>query len=186
MEVDLNIPEDFCMLSIDPGTDTPGFAISTVNNDCMHVLDAYSLELERVAGLNEMDFFEGRVSRLLALTASTAKACNEWNPVFVGCEAPYLKRMPNVFAALTEAVAYIQHGVWQHKPYMLINMVKPASAKQAVGSRGDSGNKTLVRDAVLQLKDLKSDIDLTTLDEHAIDAIAVGYYFYLEYFKGRL
>lgn len=98
----------------------------------------------------------------------------------VASECPYMGRFPQAYAALTECLTSIRSAVHDYDPTLVLHEIDPATVKMNVNVNGKSGDKQLMTNAVTEL--IKTGRILNTglvniglLDEHAIDAIAVGY-----------
>lgn len=177
---------DYRFLSLDPGSVTTGMAISVATKEKMIVQDAYTLHLDRLAALEPVRLDLDRTQRLAVLTKAVERYATAWQPSAVFCESPFLQGKVNTFATLTEALVYIQHGVWAYNPRITIGKMDPATVKKSVGVSGKSKDKEDMRRALYKVADLETLIPYDTLDEHSIDAIAVGYYFYRNRLKGEL
>jgi hypothetical protein len=108
----------------------------------------------------------------------------KWGPHAVICESPFLGRFPQAFAALTETMSMIRRAVYRFDRTVYVETVDPPTAKMAVGVSGKGKDKEDVRQGVLKLQAqgvlFNLNRDVTLLDEHSIDAIAVGYHKYLK------
>jgi Holliday junction resolvasome RuvABC endonuclease subunit len=70
----------------------------------------------------------------------------------------------------------IQKCVYDHRPDAGFSRHDPSSVKKAVGTHANSGEKLDMKASIARLwPTLNTKVDLETLDQHAIDAIAVGY-----------
>ena len=80
------------------------------------------------------------------------------------------------YAALVECLDAVRRAVIKYDETLSLTVIDPARVKKAIGVSGKSGDKTLVRAALSTMEafTLMTDISLDKLDEHAIDAIAVG------------
>lgn len=98
---------------------------------------------------------------------------DQYRPHVVASEAPFMGRLPQVFKSLVLLVYNIRLALFDydtHKPLILLD---PPSVKKSVGAKGRS-DKDVMKEAVMKL-DIESDVVLSELDEHGIDAIAVAY-----------
>lgn len=179
--------DDYHILSLDPGGYTTGMAVSSINADCMTVQDAWTAELDKMAAQRPIEYEDDRTCRLAELTRAIYKYAAAWNVSAAFAEFSFLNHQrPMTYAALMEAKAYIQNGLWLYDPTLTLYGVDPPRVKVNVGVNGKSNDKAEIRAALYKLPDLKTCIDFATLDEHAIDAIAVGYYFYKTELKASL
>jgi hypothetical protein len=72
----------------------------------------------------------------------------------------------------------LQRAVYTYCSSICLETVDPASNKANLGVSGKSGDKDLMKAAVLRLHQLgnPNEIDLALLDEHSIDSLTVGWY----------
>jgi Holliday junction resolvasome RuvABC endonuclease subunit len=174
-------PPIYRLLSIDPGSYTLGWAIIDLN-----VFDRTTSVV--AAGTNHSQYalvdypfyteVQGeRHSRLHAHQFALTNLLNYFQPQCVISEAPYLGKFPQAFETLVECLFLIRQTVANYNLALPLETVDPPSAKKAVGASGRGGDKNAVRLAILELKNLRwVNVNPHTLDEHAIDAIAVGCY----------
>ena len=167
-------------IALDPGTETLGVAVFEIDmvNRQAHVISAYTLHASRSHHHHESDalLYGDRYARLEAHCIALQRIFTQYQPAAIVSEAPFMGRFPQAYAALVECVSMIQRAIREYSYTMVLEMVDPMTAKQAVGVSKRGSNKLLVRDGVLALPDLVfNGFDPRTLDEHAIDAIAVGY-----------
>jgi Holliday junction resolvasome RuvABC endonuclease subunit len=181
----LTLPEhenQYRIIGIDPGTNTLGVAILDV---CLlegkvTLMDAFTLvsNVSVQRHQNVLLAHGERYAKLYAHSEALRKLFGEWQPNCVICESPFLGRFPQAFEALVECKLMIRRALQLYDKSMSLETVDPPTAKKAVDAPGKGGDKNAVRDAVLKLKDLitADKVDILKLDEHAIDAIAVGFF----------
>lgn len=76
----------------------------------------------------------------------------------------------------------------QYDPYAVLHTVDPPTVKKAVGVLGKikgKDKKSPVKDKVAQLSALYLEKDIESLDEHAVDAVAVAYACYKQFLGAR-
>lgn len=89
-------------------------------------------------------------------------------------------RFPQSYMALVECVLCIRNAVMQYDYHIPLYSVDPTTAKQSTGMKITRGSdKEDVRDALRARTDLRWAVDLETLDEHSVDAVAVALHFIL-------
>lgn len=169
------------ILAIDPGTHSTGLAIfdmdcSTGSILSIEALTLYSNHLPNNTGLDP-ELVPERIINHYKLKFAVMYYLNLIKPVAVAYETPFYNRFrPTAYGPLMELMATIRSGIFDYNPNLPFVTVEPLLVKKAVGTRSQKG-KLSVKQAVLLVEDimsvLKNNID--TLDEHAIDAIAVGY-----------
>jgi Holliday junction resolvasome RuvABC endonuclease subunit len=183
----LSIPEgasDYRILATDPGTNTMGVSIlslclvtGTIRAEYVTTLVAEKM-ITPYAGIQ--DYYGDRFTKLYALQNSLAYLMYQFQVDAVVSESPYLGRFPQAFAALTEFMCALRSAMLAYNPFMPITTIDPATIKTNVGVSGKSGDKLLMRNAVIALCESKAialdpSINVYDLDEHSIDSLAAGY-----------
>lgn len=178
---DKGIVQDYRILSIDPGSTKLGIAIIDVHpteftSTVIHATTVDAPTLLRYYEQCAATHGE-RVARILAMENAVFKMLRAWEPEMVVSESPFMGRFPQAFAALTECLSSIRRAMQEYRPGRALHEIDPSSVKNAVGVSGKSSDKELMREALPKLADLSftDEVSLDELDEHAIDAIAVGY-----------
>lgn len=178
------IPSEYCyrVLAIDPGTDTLGSAVLDVDVRVGDVEVSYAgtwHAARRFDPDSDAAYTYGsRLARIREHQESLTRLLDEHKPHAVACETPFIGRFANSGMALSELFGALQLAVLEWSPNCGFLGVDNRSAKTAVGIKTKKVQKTDVRDCVLNLVDLQclTGVNLKLLDEHSIDAIAVGYY----------
>lgn len=175
------------IVSIDPGSTTLGVAIIDYHPFTMEIVKSFSFTLNvgrMPLNTDTIEKHSDRYARIFMLMDLLVEIFIRYSPNHIVSESPFLKkRFPLAFAVLTEVVLCIRMAVKRYDAAMRLDMVEPSKAKAAVGAVITKGKeqKEPVRLALLaKLKELcfdreLSDTDFELLDEHSIDAIAVGY-----------
>lgn len=181
----LIIPESteaFRVASFDPGSSNLGRAIleSMLDKTPFTVRYADTVKLKEnlrpYAEIGEMH--GGRAVRLMQLYDNTLDFLREHRPHAIIVESNYLGKFATSFAALVECVITIRNAAYAYDPFMPIYMVDPTTAKQAVGMVKVKGtDKEDVRRHVKALTNIIWCVNVDDLDEHAVDAVAIGYYY---------
>jgi Holliday junction resolvasome RuvABC endonuclease subunit len=183
-----NFGTDLKFIAMDPGTETLGVAILSLNLCTLQtdVLDAGTFNarhhLKNSESYNEIIEDHGeRRARLLAHQTALSGYLQAWTPHRAASESPFMGIRAQAFEALVECVSSIREAVYLYNPAITLEMVPPPVAKKAVGVIGRGTTKDEVRNGVLNLVNsgklgYKAHQVLTQLDEHSIDAIAVGYH----------
>lgn len=170
------------IVGIDPGTENLGFSVLDLSLATASVKVSYSETVNAQRFLNdyriEMSTHGNRTARLMALEDRVFIMLEQFQPNAICVEAPFMRKFPMAFAALTECVSYIRRAVMRFDRHMTLDEVDPPTAKMAVGMtirRGSTKND--VAEAVSKLPlTFAEGIVLAELDEHQIDSIAVAYY----------
>ncbi|MNC48572.1 Crossover junction endodeoxyribonuclease RuvC [compost metagenome] len=172
--------EPLRVLSIDPGSYNTGIAhwhwdIGTTQYD---MVNAYTLKFpdsdKRYNKIREMG--TDRIARLYHLDDSLGDILEEFRPHMVICESNYKGRFADAYATLVECVAVIRNVLYRYDPTMPLLMVDPMSAKKAAGVVGKFKDKMDVTRALKKRTDIVWGVDIDTLDEHSVDAVAIGYH----------
>ena len=168
------------VVAFDPGGDTTGVAVLTINPSTAEIFSgsAWTLKTSKIQAFTGLDpdFHSERVCKLKSLSLEVYSILEQTRPWAVGCEAPFFNRlMPSAYGSLTEVVSNIQNTCLHYNPYTRFELVSPQLVKKSVGVAGKKG-KEIMRAAVGSDTALSSKllVDLNTLDEHAIDALAVA------------
>lgn len=172
------------LLSFDPGSTMVGLAVSEFDDDytTMRVIHAETIDLVRLQRFSHDMYAQKhgeRATRLHILSTVVWRSARAWKPCFFCSEAPYLGRFPQAYAALVESIEAIHAGLRVYDALQPFPTIDPATVKNRVGVNGRSGDKELMRQAIQQQGDLTLGIDVSELSEHAVDAIAVGYAYFV-------
>lgn len=176
------------ILSIDPGTNRLGvsFAIAHLGNKTFTVQDAFTIDTDRLVNVVNSDKVDSH-GKYNTMTMSVYNLVREliecYQPDWVICESPYMNsRFPLPYALLTLCVQTIYQSVKDYDVTIGFSLIDPASVKKRIGAKGNSGDKTAVYNALMKAPYLNAKIGLReNIDEHASDAIAIGYYGFIEY-----
>lgn len=165
------------LLSIDPGTYCTGVSILHVQDKNITLLYATTIHAEKLA--KEVPYIEemtdARFARNHCTKEQIIKICMLYPIDAIACESPYMGKFAQSFAALTELISGIRMAIFTHFPITPLYSIDPASVKKFLGVSGKSGDKELMRKALEKQSLLyENSITLDALDEHAIDAIAIG------------
>lgn len=173
--------EPFKILSLDPGSSHCGVAILLDNLDGSDVVieESFTVHLKDTNPMYAEfgDLHGNRVIRLLQLGDAVLDLCRTHKPHAVIVESNYLGRFATAFAALVECVAMVRSSVYMYDPFLPLYQVDPSTAKINAGMERIKGtDKEDVRRAMRKRKGIKWNVDLAELDEHSVDACAIGLY----------
>lgn len=174
--------EPFRILAIDPGTNTLGTAVIDVDL----VTNTYSIQHARTFKGNSMmrrfgnliDVHGEREAKIRAHRENILEMLLSYYPTVVICEAPFIGRFKVSGLALTECLSGLREAVSVYDPSLPLETVEPQAAKAAVGASFRGSTKDDVKKGVLAHTGLLNphNLDIQGLDEHSIDAIAIGIY----------
>lgn len=177
------IPSDifysFNWLGIDPGLQTCGVSSFIVENRILTRIEAFSIKNNQIR-LNSQypeEIHSERVIRINLLCQTYRQILEYYKPITVCCEGPfYNPRTPSAFGSLTETVTAIRLETHYHNPTTPFIVFSPQEVKQSFRRSGQKGKFEMLYGLLEQtniISKLVTPIEL--LDDHAIDAIAVGY-----------
>lgn len=171
------------IVGIDPGTDTLGVSVIDVDLDTLQisVMDSMTLHGSRmISGIQRIaDTYGSRFARLMALEEALIEYFFLHKPHAIISESPYFNaRRPQAYGALVEAMGMLKRAVFAYNPTIPLFKVDPASNKANLRVSGKSGDKELMKSAVVNLAEIRNPtkIVLQLLDEHSIDSLSVAYY----------
>lgn len=182
----LMVPEHFKIykiVGIDPGLNNLGVAIFDLDYSTRSIvkIEAFTLVNDKLiddTGLDEESYSE-RAIKLYKLRNTLHTVMTNIKPCMVACESPFYSSFrPTAYAALVEVIRIIQLAIMDYNNNIPFYTVEPLLVKKNVGA-GMTKGKLDVKNAVMNKPELINVLvnDINTLDEHSIDAIAVGYTF---------
>lgn len=163
---------------VDPGTSHLGMAVldweygadiaEVVWADTAHVTNSahYSSFAETVGNRDE---------RLVALEGKFREFLRISRPTFVTTETPFMQRKTlSAYESGVELQLMLRRTLWEVYPEKILHGFNPIIVKSFVGVESKGTDKSHMFAAVCKLYAEHTLIDLSTLDEHSIDAVAVG------------
>jgi Holliday junction resolvasome RuvABC endonuclease subunit len=173
--------EPFRILSLDPGSSHLGVAFihDFLDGSPLVMHDSFTVHLKDSCPMyNQLgDVHDNRTIRLMQLGDAVLDHCRTFRPHAVIVEANYLGRFPTAFAALVECVAMVRGAVYMYDPFLPLHQVDPSTVKINAGMTHVKGtDKEDVRNALRARTNIKWVVDLESLDEHSVDACAIGLY----------
>lgn len=176
----------FTVLGIDPGTSTLGVSVLSwdMESPRYRVEHAFTLKAtnnsEGYRSIEELH--GGRMARLQQHYDELLYYLHHFRPQAVIAESPYQGRFVQTFAALTECLTVVRQALVAYDAQLPLYQVEPNVAKMAAGvdlsaMRRMKDKKEVVRHALTLRQDLEWAVDLQALDEHAVDATAVGLHY---------
>lgn len=174
------------IMSFDPGTETLGMAISDVNlsSGVSTVVHAETFKASKYVSnrdgyLLTQEMHGDRQARLQSHSNNVFRHLYGWRPHLVISESPFMGMRAQAFEALVECVGMLRWTVQHYDPTLYFDVVSPMSAKKAVGASGRGMDKHDVKRRLIELCEegqlaYIGTPPLVSLDEHSIDAIAVG------------
>lgn len=169
------------ILGVDPSSTMVGFCYMNIElptGRIVHTL-AWSLDLHRTDYYSapNAECVGDRVERIHALYKYIIDFLPSYSPDFIVCESPFSNiKFPQAGLTLSEVFSSIKLAIGHWNPCKTMYMLPPKSAKKELGDANADKTKmkNLVR-GILPHINLSKDIGYESIDEHAIDAIAVAY-----------
>ena len=172
------------MIAIDPGSHNTGVARFDVKPREREILSikAWSINVDKLkndTGLPE-ELYSEKFIRFYKLRNQLVRIFNEENATFIAYEGPFMNRFqPSAYGPLVALQTLIHDSIVTYNPGVPFFVLQPQQAKKAVGVAGKKG-KGVIKEAVKTNGDLMKGLTgglclLDELDEHSIDAIAVGF-----------
>jgi hypothetical protein len=99
-------------------------------------------------------------------------------PLKIASEHPYINpRTPGAVIPLAECLVLIESEVMDYDPYLCLERIDPSSIKNAVGVKGNSGEKHAMTEAIKKIPAIMDVLvgDIDTMDNNAVDSVAVTY-----------
>lgn len=170
------------IVGIDPGTTTLGLAILDVDLDTLvpTLVYGYTNNAEKATKHIEWKktMLGSRDVRLENHKDYLDDILEYTQPILIAAESPFLK-MSRVssYEALVECYDMIRKSVWKHNPTLFLRRIDPITVKNYVGVSHIGTDKEDVRKAVIaRYANLcHPSVDIHSLDEHTIDAVAVAH-----------
>jgi crossover junction endodeoxyribonuclease ruvC len=176
-------------MAIDPGSSCLGVAIYKLNFHTREIIESSAFTLHAKESFHYSrclgETFGDKYTRLMALENELRELFQYYNPSIVMCESPFFNSFtPNAYAILTELVNLIQNTLRNYNNHIPFFKVDPPTAKKAVGAKGNAKKEEMTV-AIDKIKhQLKLINPVNELDEHSIDALAIGYFGYGRYVTG--
>ena len=163
----------FKLICVDPSSKFNGVAIFTLSTATGKVEVE---EIETVL-LNTNEYGETSQHRLLKTIELFERMLERVNPLAFAYEEPFIHGMfKGAYPPLKAVTTGMYLSAHRFNPHMNIASYSPAQVKAAMGGKGGKGftTKDGMRALAMSSKYLGQFVDISTVDEHSIDAIAVG------------
>lgn len=178
----LNKPLTVRVLSIDPGNNM-GICMSVLdfNTQIQTVLfvDTFDIDKEKRRYENDaVALGSNAVNRTHTIKNLVEGILHEYQADVVICEAAFLGRFPQAFASLCLCLNALETAVYNYDTDVGFYTFDPPTVKVAMAVDGKSKDKNLMHQALLSNPRIKSELDLSALDEHSVDSICVGHCYF--------
>ena len=178
-----------CCISIDPGLNTCGIAIFTFDNNRFSVKSTKLINNLRKLTDKEKVIAKKYTDRLAKLD-TIVRVIDDMFDELLGegyeivtliVEAPFYSSFrPSAFGSLVETISLIRYNVAFRRDVEFFAMepmlVKKIFTDRGMANKDDMKTKLLSK---IQTKELDCPIDIDSISEHEIDAIAIGYSHFL-------
>lgn len=170
------------MLAIDPGGHKCGVSLFTFSLKEKNILsiESFTINVEKLK--NDTGFPEELLrNKFLAyykLRNEILRLLLSFKPDIIGYEAPFMNsKQPSAYGPLVSMMTLIYDAVITYNLGSEFYTIQPQQTKKAVGVAGKK-TKVVVVEAVKKVPELMGalSIDIDTLDDNAVDSIAVGWY----------
>lgn len=183
----LQVPDNYnivSILAIDPGLNYTGVAHYQVDNKSKEILSIDSLTINTNTLKNtrwiDQEIHNERTIKLIKLKDAIQEIVLRTNPQIVVFENNfYNPSMPTAYKALIESVLTIKVAIMDINNNIPFTNIEPLLIKKTVGALKGVKGKEVVKEAIMNINEISNLIlhDIDTLDEHSVDAIAIGYTF---------
>lgn len=186
-------PNTFTLLSIDPGSGNLGTAIHRVDvqSKTIHTMVTKTYNAHRNRYFNShYDYVEERFdaihARIKAHQDVLERLIKYHGVDVIVCESAWAGKNISAFNALVQCIVMLQHML-ENYPQIRFTLITPNEAKYAIGMTKIKGQgkegvikalRALLKQTPTSPLTLDNEIDLEALDEHEVDAIAIGYGFF--------
>ncbi|ANZ48389.1 hypothetical protein BIZ78_gp186 [Erwinia phage vB_EamM_Caitlin] len=166
------------IVAVDPGTSHLGLAVldweyGEAQAEVVWAHTVHAVDPTHDSGFGE--YVGRRDARMVFLQEKWAEFLRLATPTFVCTETPFMQRAKlSAYESGVELQLMLRRTLWQVYPGMSLHGFNPIIVKSFVGVEAKGTDKTHMRAAVMKLYADHSLIDLSVLDEHSIDGIAVG------------
>lgn len=166
------------ILAVDPGTSHLGLAVLDweYGKDQAEVAWAETIHARDPTHDGGFGEYVGRRdARMVFLERQWEEVLRLASPTFTCTETPFMKRAKlSAYESGVELQLMLRRALWRVYPGKVLHGYNPIIVKSFVGVDAKGTDKTHMRAAVLKLYANHSLIDLSVLDEHSIDGVAVG------------
>lgn len=166
------------IVAVDPGTSHLGLAVLDWEwgTDLATVVWAGTIHINDESSPGTFSETCGnRDYRLAKLAAAWDDFLRVSAPCFVATETPFMRRSKlSAYESGVELQKMLRQGLWDVCPGKFLHGFMPILVKAHVGVQAKGTDKSHMFTAVTNMYGKSTIVDLSALDEHAIDAIAVG------------
>ena len=171
------------ILSFDPGMNTFGYCISTYDECTYTILDANTYNLETL--YREFDkckrYYPVVYTKTAILRKIILKLLMEYKPNYIACEAAfYNPSRPSAFSSLLRFIHTLDdtsYRICKKVVYKLAPLIAKKVSHSKIVGRATKDDMRIALSENIEKGIIESEINISDLDEHAIDASLIGYAF---------
>lgn len=179
------------IMGIDPGTNTLGVSRLDIDPKTLRLVTTHAITYQadkcfRYTEYEKEDAALMRYARLAWHEENLKQIFMDNEPFQLAVESNFMNiRNASAYGPLVESMSAIRRAYYAYDNLRKLHLVTPAAAKKSVGAPTRGGGKEVVTHALKKMHQLLgvSKTYLDTLDEHAIDAIAIGFHRYTELYN---
>lgn len=167
-------------LSIDPGINMCGIAVVKSQGNKLEVLETHLVKNARkfTDAEKELEVLHGtRYVKVMAIINKITELLDKHKTKLLVIEAPFYSALtPVAFGSLLEVILAIKYTTAIERKLEL-SMVEPTLVKKIFTGHGRA-KKEMMKEYAISLKAngiLITEVDVSTISEHEIDAVAVAY-----------
>lgn len=172
------------LLAIDPGINQCGLAVLNTENKVV-VKETVLVKNARKFTPEEKIIEEKhgtRAVKVLAITGKIEELLDTYNDIdFIIAEAPFYSALtPMAYGSLLEVISAIRYMV-AYKRDLPFKLIEPLLVKRIFTTKA-MASKELIKQFLCEKKkdgSIVIDIDIETMSEHEIDAVAIGFVHHL-------
>ena len=168
------------IIAIDPGTHYTGLSyFKTIGNQIFleHVETVIAEDFFHLINDNDIYLFGETWARTIAISNYIADYVSKINPNYFCSEKNFIGINVHSGLMIGELITALKVRVYLLNPYIRFETFEPTMVKKNINVFGISPDKSLMKLAVIKVIkefNIVTKINVTVLDEHSIDAIAVG------------
>lgn len=173
--------KEYNLISIDPGLNNIGIAVYRVNKDLkiLHI-KAWTVDINKVKRIfNVSNSYPSRSIKIMKFKSILIGLLLRYKPYAVITESAFYNPLrPSAYGPLSEVISHIVSTIMEVNPNIFYHSLEPLLIKKMLKS-GYSKGKLSMLEAVSKVDEITDVLKgkITDLDDHGVDAIAVGYSF---------
>lgn len=187
-EIYIDDEDSVSILSIDPGTTNLGYAIIKINITTTEIIEAFAwtVDATRLVFYREdiIPTHSEKFARIISHKQNLKNVLDFYKPLIVVSETPFFNmKRASAAGPLYELLTTVEQTIYEWDKYKPLYKIDPKTVKKTVGA-SHNAKKPEMRECVSKVKEL-SCACLDLLDEHSIDALAVGYAYVIKQIRNR-